>query len=102
MLPPVPVKSQGPLSSSSPSSFLRLLLHIRSERQARASSGDSAAEPEAAGLSQQGGATPTPEIHGHRSQTAGGQIAQRGEGFLCVSCFSCVLADVCSISANFQ
>lgn len=55
------------------------LWSVVSERQARASSGDSAAEPEAAGLSQQGGTAPPPEIHGGRSQTAGGQAAQRGE-----------------------
>ena len=55
-----------------------------SEWQAGAGSGGSAAEPEAAGLSQQGGAAPAPEIHGCRSQIPGGQTAQRGER-LCAS-----------------
>lgn len=50
-----------------------------SERQASASFRVPAAEPKAAGLSQQGGATQAAEIHGRCSQTTGGQAAQRGE-----------------------
>lgn len=59
---------------------------VVSEREARSSSGGSAAEPEVAGLSQQGGAASTPLIHVHCSQGSGGETAQRGENF-CPSLF---------------
>lgn len=62
--------------SSNPTS---LLLCVVSERKASASSGDHPAEPEAAGLAQQGGAPSAPEVHGHGCQTPGGQTAQGGE-----------------------
>lgn len=69
------------------------LASVDSEWKAGTSSRDAAAEPEAAGLSQQGGASQAPEIHGHCSKTTGGQATQRGER-LCASNVSlcmCVL-----------
>lgn len=58
-----------------------LFLCVISKWKAGASSGDHPAEPEAAGLSQQGGAPSAPEVHGHSGQTPGGQTTQRGESW---------------------
>lgn len=71
----------------------RFLWSIVSEWKARTGSGGSAAEPEAAGLSQPRGATQAAKIHGHCSQVTGGQATQRGE-HLCPSAQVCVL-DLC-------
>lgn len=62
-----------------PAFLMQILCFNDSEREARASCGSAPAEPEAAGLSQQGGAASAPEIHVCCSQTGGGQTAQRGQ-----------------------
>lgn len=64
--------------SSNPAS---LFLSVISKRKAGSGCRDPPAEPEAAGLPQQGGASPAPEVHGHRGQTPGDQTAQRGESW---------------------
>lgn len=51
---------------------------VASQREAKPGSGDPAAQPEAAGLPQQGGAPQAAALHGHRGPAAGGQAEQRG------------------------
>lgn len=70
--------AQEMLFSSSVLSYLFVVWFVISEWEARESAGGSAAEPEAAGHSLQGGAPQTSEIHGHRCVITGGQTAQRG------------------------
>lgn len=65
-------------SSNPTSPFLSVI----SKRKAGSGSRDPPAEPEAAGLSQQGGASSAPEVHGHSGQIPGDQTAHRGESWI--------------------
>lgn len=61
-----------------------------SEREAGAGFRGTAAEFEAAGLSQQRGAPKAPEVHGNGSQVTGSKAAQRGQCSCASSATVCV------------